>query len=132
MGQIKIWTDEHNLKAGFFDENNVLEDEIPIEDCNHKIPYKLKKELEGAYDEKVRYGFMKIRPGNSNLEFNGEIKDEINGDRIIEFCEKCGRAGAGIHKMRGIGDNRHPICRYCKEKTMRHACLNSMDLEADN
>jgi len=56
---VKIWRDEGNLKAGFFNEENVLTEEINLDDFNASKPLEIAKVL--AEDQRIRvqagYGF---------------------------------------------------------------------------
>lgn len=46
---IKIWKDEGNLRAGFFSNEAILMEEIPIEDCNSNNADNLEEELDEAF-----------------------------------------------------------------------------------
>jgi len=54
---IKIWKDEGNLRAGFFSNEAVFMEDIPIEDCNSDNTDDLAKELDEAFPaHKIRFG----------------------------------------------------------------------------
>lgn len=54
---IKVWKDEGRLKAGFFDSSNNLVEEIPVQDTNSNDIDSLAKELQQAYDMRVKKGY---------------------------------------------------------------------------
>jgi len=54
---VKIWRDEGTLKVGFFDSDNVLLDEVPIEDLNHSEVKGIAKEMSEAHNMRVESGY---------------------------------------------------------------------------
>lgn len=77
-----------------------------------------------------------MRPGDG-LDWDGSVKDEnvphhANNDKkmdIIEYCERCGKAGSDVHNMVGIGRNRDPVCEDCGTKTIRQTTVSSLSEE---
>lgn len=53
---VKVWTDEGNLKVGFFNSDNVLLDEVPLEDLNNSEPVEIAKEMAEAHNIRVQAG----------------------------------------------------------------------------
>jgi len=53
---VKIWKDEGNLKVGFFNSDNVLLEEVPIEDLNNSEPKEIAKEMAEAHNMQVQAG----------------------------------------------------------------------------
>lgn len=65
---IKIWKDEGDLRAGFFSNEAVLMEEIPIGDCNSDNADDLAKELDEAFSaHKIRFG-AGVNPDQKTLE----------------------------------------------------------------
>lgn len=53
---VKLWKDEGNLKVGFFNSDNVLLDEVPLEDLNNSEPKEIAKEMAEAHNIRVQAG----------------------------------------------------------------------------
>ena len=51
---IKIWEDEGKTRSGFFNQENELVEEIPVEDTNSNNTEDLEAELDNAFDNDVR------------------------------------------------------------------------------
>lgn len=49
---VKIWKDEGNLRAGFFNEEDVMTEEINLDDLNASEPLEIAKEM--AEDQRIR------------------------------------------------------------------------------
>lgn len=46
---------------------------------------------------------------------------------LVEFCEECGKAGADIHEMRGLGDHRYPVCENCGSRTLKRTTRDKIE-----
>jgi len=53
---VKVWKDEGDLKVGFFNSDNVLLEEVPLEDLNHSEPREIGKEMAEAHNIRVQSG----------------------------------------------------------------------------
>ena len=68
----------------------------------------------------------------SEIDWDGSIKDKkvptYTGEKeldVIEICDNCGKAG-NIHQMKGLGDNRYPVCEGCGAGELRHESVENL------
>jgi len=54
---VKVWRDEGNLRVGFFNGDNTLLEEVPVEDLNSSEPKEIAKEMAEAHNIRVQSGY---------------------------------------------------------------------------
>jgi len=87
---VKIWKDEGNLRVGFFNSDNVLLDEVPLEDLNHSETKEIAKEMSEAHNIRVESGYGVDLEGGDNikaeLQKSGNVKSvDIHGDEAVNI-----------------------------------------------
>jgi len=100
---VKVWKDEGNLKVGFFNSDNVLLDEVPVEDLNNSDPEEIAKEMAGAHNIRVQAGngveFETIQGNYMSIEQETNLSDreaelyaltEELGYNTVQASEKMG------------------------------------------
>lgn len=53
---VKVWKDNEDLKAGFFNSDNTLLKEVAIQNLNHSEPEEIAKEMAEAHNIRVQSG----------------------------------------------------------------------------
>lgn len=104
---VKVWKDEGNLKVGFFNSDNVLLDEMPLEDLNNSEPEEIAKEMAEAHNILVQAG--------NGVEFDTiqgnwmSIEQETNLSKrqaeLYVLTEELGYTTVQASELMGISKN---------------------------
>jgi len=111
---VKVWKNEGKLKAGFFNGDNTLLEEVPVEDLNSSEPKEIAKEMAESHNIRVQSGYgvdFEVVQGNykaieeetnlSEREAELYVLTEELGYNTVQASEKMGISKNNAYGKRG-------------------------------